>query len=242
MPWPTPWSRRWHEARKPAMAEATTLRLGGISLSLVHGTEQHFIVPDIGDPASVSPADHPTGPAWMLVPRGHPGSDWARGHTYYIRDFVIDLLRALDWCVAHTCRSFCLHGRGAGGLIAALAATSRPDLITGLRLGAGRGWGAAAELIVSPTTILNRAWLQALTRQHDDANAGMDPMLSYGPPQSLPAGVVRKVLSGLNVPWSTTGDNVIDALLPAHLEAKPSNSSGRAAVRWQSTEGHHNAP
>jgi pimeloyl-ACP methyl ester carboxylesterase len=204
------------------VTERTRATVGRLDLTVWPGEEARLLVADIGSAASPVPTST-SSPPWRFSPRGHPGSDWARGHLYTVTDFAVELARLLEAIGPQAGGPMLLEARGAGALVAALAALARPDLVRGLVLLADDGgWGGAPGLLVGPSRVLNRAWFAAVRAVEDSPASGLDPVLASGPPCSLPENSVRAALAGLPAPWWSEGGLVTDELLPpARRAARP---------------------
>lgn len=179
------------------------------------GSEPRLLAPEIAAP-SVRLSD--AGGAWTYAPRGHEGSDWARGRYYTLTDFALELVGIV--ALVHTAhgRPVLIEGRGAGSLVAALAALAAPERVRGLILRADDGgWSGMPHRLVTTDSVVNPGWRDAVAAPPPPGISGLDPVLAVGPPRSMPASQLREALTMSRIPWWSDGGTPADPVLPVRL-------------------------
>ncbi len=195
---------------------------GRVRLTIGPGREAVVAVHDPGSPRAERErwlgAARQSWGAWVYAQRGHAPSEWAAGGLYRASDFAIDLVRLLRDRVTEPCL---LAGKGAGGLIALLAAAAAPDLVTGLHLVAGSsGWGADPARLVSDDGVLNRQWLATARSAPVPASGdGDDSALACGPAEMIYRPAVSVAAARIRVPWSAQGRHFLQPCLPPSMRA-----------------------
>jgi pimeloyl-ACP methyl ester carboxylesterase len=155
--------------------------------------------------------------SWVYAQRGHAPSGWAAGQLYRISDFAIDLIRLLRDVVGEPA---VLAGAGAGGLAAVLAAAAVPDLVAGLHLLPGSGWGTDPARLVGEDGAPNSQWLTAVSSAGaPPAPDGDDPVLAAGPAEPMHWPALRAAAARVQAPWSVQGQHFLQSCLPASRQA-----------------------
>lgn len=199
------------------MGDSLQQAVGGLCLAVRRGDQSWLVVPEIAAPPALA-TDAENGAAWTYAPRGHAGSDRVRGRYYTLTDFAVELLGLLELVHAAHGRPVLVEGRGAGALVAALAALAAPERVRGLVLRAdGRGWGGTPQRLVAPVSAVTPGWRDAVAAAEPSPAVGLDPVLAVGPPRSIAAEELRDALASLQVPWWSAGGTPADHLLPARL-------------------------
>jgi pimeloyl-ACP methyl ester carboxylesterase len=201
------------------LSTVTGHRIGRAWLAVTHGSSARLFVHDIGEaPPSRSERLRAAqrGGSWTFLQRGHAPSSHCVGGVYRISEFALDLLRLLRDVVP---TPVLISADGASGLVAALAAAVEPELVGGLCLlpARGNGWGSRPEALVGPASEPNPGWFSAIQLRTSVRPGEDDPMLRYGPPETMPMAAVAAALSRVSRPWSAPDGHLLEPWLPGGL-------------------------